>query len=279
MTCALTQRLQGVVRHAAFWQGVRDMLGTMPGVAAWGLVTGVAMVKSGLSVPLSVFMTLAVYAGSAQLSVLPLLAAGAPLWVVWFTAICVNLRFVILSSLWRSFFDHLSLRHRLALGYFSGDVLFVTFMKRYPVAEKSPDQVPFFWGAATTNWVVWQVSSLLGIVLANVIPLTWGLGFAGVLALMGVMYSMLKDTATSLAALVACAAAVAAFSLPLKLNILAAIAAAVAVGLVMEAVERRARALRPAPQVRAANPAQGERHAVLPLEDAPPPLPKERDRG
>lgn len=58
------------------------MLGTSLGIAAWGLVTGVAMVKSGMSVPVAVVMSLLVYAGSAQLAVIPLLAAGAPLWVV-----------------------------------------------------------------------------------------------------------------------------------------------------------------------------------------------------
>ena len=52
-----------------------------PGIGAWGLVTGIAMVKGGLSVPLAVLMSLTVYAGSAQLASLPLMAAAAPMWV------------------------------------------------------------------------------------------------------------------------------------------------------------------------------------------------------
>ena len=79
---------------------------------------------------------------------------------------------------------------------------------------------------------------MLGIVLANVIPPQWGLGFAGVLALLGVMCSLLSERATWVAAGVAGAAAVAAYALPLKLNIVVAIAAAVAAGLVMETAER-----------------------------------------
>ncbi len=80
------------------------MAGTSLGIGAWGLVTGVAMIKSGMSLPMAVFMSLVVYAGSAQLAVMPLLTVGAPLWVVWLTAACVNLRFVIFSSMWRSYF-------------------------------------------------------------------------------------------------------------------------------------------------------------------------------
>ena len=240
----LTQRAKSILRDPFFWTGSREMAGTALGIAAWGLVTGVAMVKSGLSVPLALLMGLTVYAGSAQLAVLPLMAVGAPLWVVWFTAICVNLRFVILSSMWRSYFSHLSLRHRLSAAYFSGDVIFVNFMRRYPKAKPEPEQVPYFWGAALTNWLAWQIPSTLGIFLADQIPLTWGLGFAGVLALMGVLLSMLNDRATWVASVVACTAAVAAFAMPLKLNILVAIAAAVACGLVMEQVEARAKQIR-----------------------------------
>ena len=267
---ALQQRAAGIARDPAFVAGFRSMLATMLGIGAWGLVTGVAMVKAGMSVPLAIFMSLIVYAGSAQLAVLPLLMVGAPLWVVWFTATCVNLRFVILSSMWRHYFGHLRLLHRLTLGYFSGDVIFVTFSHRYPTPEKKPEQLPFFWGAAVANWVFWQVFSIAGILLANVIPLSWGLGFAGVLALMGVLYSMLKDKAAWLACVVACGAAVATFALPLKLNILVAIAAAVTAGLLMETAERRAARHLPQPAIRPPDPAKGEKFPVLPLpEDAP----------
>lgn len=227
-------------RQRAFREGVHDLIGPALGVAAWGLVTGVAMVKSGMSVWLALLMSLAVYAGSAQLSVIPLLAVGAPLWVVWLTAACVNLRFVIFSSMWRSYFQAQPLRRRLAIGYFSGDLIFVAFMKRFPRPEPKGDQLPYFWGAAVLNWLAWQVPSIAGILLANAVPLSWGLGFAGILALLGVMLSLLFDRATWVAAGVAAAAAVSAFALPLKLNVLVAISAAVAAGLVMEAAQRQA---------------------------------------
>ena len=55
-------------RHPQYQAGVKDIAGISLGVAAWGLVTGVAMVKSGLSVPLALLMNLVVYAGSAQLA-------------------------------------------------------------------------------------------------------------------------------------------------------------------------------------------------------------------
>ena len=80
----------------------------------------------------------------------------------------------------------------------------------------------------------WQIASLAGIVLAAQVPLQWGLGFAGVLALVGILCSLSQSRMRVISLAVSGAAAVAAFALPLRLNILVAIAAAVAVCLVLE---------------------------------------------
>ncbi len=223
-----------VWRHPEFRRGARDMTGVALGIAAWGLVTGVAMVKSGLPVPLAALMSLVAYAGSAQLAALPLITSGAPVWVVWATAFCVNLRFLIFSAQWRPYFVHLPLATRLRVGYFTGDLNYVLFMRRFPEPKPSPEQLPYFWGGVVTNWSAWQMPSLAGIVLADRVPTHWGLGFAGTLALLGVAWSMLKDRASWVAAAVAGCAAVAAYALPLRLNIVVAIAAAVAVALLVD---------------------------------------------
>ena len=231
-------RLRALIHDPDFRRGTREMLAFAPGIGAWGLVSGVAMVKGGLSVPLAVFMTLVVFAGSAQLAALPMLAAGAPMWVVWAAALCVNLRFVVYSAQWRVFFNGLPRWQRLTLGYFAADVNLMVFQRAWPRAQREPGQLPYYIGGAVTIWLIWQVPSLLGIFFADVIPTHWGLGFAGTLAVLGLTYGLLTDRTTWVAAVVAGTAAVAAFALPLKLNILVAIAAAIAAGLLVEQAGR-----------------------------------------
>ena len=224
------------------------MLAMAPGIGAWGMVTGVAMVKGGLSVPLAVLMSFAVYAGSAQLAALPLLAAGAPMWVIWAAAFCVNLRFVIYSAQWRPFFGHLPLRQRMVCGYLAADLNLIAFQRAYPSGlqgpRREPGQIPYYLGGVAVLWSVWQGPSMLGIALANFVPTAWGLGFAGTLAMVGLTYGLLSDRSTWVAAVVAGTAAVAAFSLPLKLNIIVAIASAVAAGLLMDQADKASRRLR-----------------------------------
>ncbi len=221
-------------RHPEFARGARDMLGTAIGIGAWGLITGVAMGKSGLPLGVMLLMSLFVFAGSAQLAVLPLMSSGAPLWVVWATALCVNLRFVIFSAQWRPYFVDYTLGHRLRLAYLTADLNYVLFMRRFPEPKPAPEQLPYFWGGIACNWTAWQVPSLAGILLADAVPVQWGLGFAGTLALRGVGLSLLNDRATAVAGAVAGCAAVAAWALPYKLNIVVAIAAAVALGVVLD---------------------------------------------
>jgi len=227
-------RLRTLLQDPNFRRGSRDMLAFGPGIGAWGLVSGVAMAKGGLTVPLALFMTLVVFAGSAQLAALPLLSAGAPMWVVWAAAFCVNLRFVVYSAQWRVHFDGLPRWQRLTLGYFAADLNMTIFQRAYPSGEREPGQVPYFIGGAVLIWFVWQVPSIVGILFADAIPTHWGLGFAGTLAVLGLTYGLLIDRSTWVAAVVAGTAAVAAFALPLKLNILVAIAAAVAAGLLVD---------------------------------------------
>jgi predicted branched-subunit amino acid permease len=225
-------------RHAEFWEGVRDQASVAMGIGAWGLMTGVAMVKSGLSVLEAVLMTLIVYAGSAQLAAVPMIAAGAPLWVILAAAFCVNLRFVVFSAHLRPYMMHLPRWQRLVSGYVTGDLSYVFFARRYHQPGQTPDELArqqaYLMGNCAVNYVAWMVASLVGIALANAIPTAWGLGFAGILALLGVLSSLASSKLRIVSAGVAGAAAVAAFALPLKLNILVAIASAVAICLVLE---------------------------------------------
>jgi len=221
---------------------MRDMLAVTPGVMAWGLVTGVAMVKSGLPLPVAALMSLMVFAASAQLAAMPLMLAGAPLWVVWLTAICVNLRFVIFSAQMRRHLMALPLRWRLLGGYLTADITYVLATQRHgqsPVAgPDEPAPLAYFVGLCAVNWLSWNVASLCGVLFADVVPTQWGLGFAGTLALAGLLMSLARDKRTLLSAGLAGTAAIAAYSLPYKLNMVVAVASGVAAGLLMDELAR-----------------------------------------
>ena len=132
----------------------------------------------------------------------------------------------------------LALRDRLLAGYLTGDLTYVLFVKRFHHPGVTDDerqgQMAYLVGNGGLNWISWTTFSILGVVLANAIPAQWGLGFAGILALLGMLCSLASTKLRWISAAVAGTAAVAAFALPLKLNILTAIAASVIVCLLLE---------------------------------------------
>lgn len=231
-------RLRQLIRHPEFQRGLRDMALVVPGLAAWGMMTGVAMVKSGMSVFEAVAMTLLVYAGSSQLAAIPLIAAGAPVALILATSFCVNLRFVVFSAHMRPYLMHLPRRLRLFVGYLTSDNTYVLFTCRFaqPPADaaQQQEQLAYLAGGSVLNWCSVQGAGLLGIALAYSVPTHWGLGFAGILALLGVACSLASTRLRAVSAGVAGMAAVAAFAMPFRLNIVVAIAAAMALCLLLE---------------------------------------------
>jgi predicted branched-subunit amino acid permease len=225
-----------------FGRGVRAAVPAAPGVVAWGIVTGVAMVKSGLTVPWAILISLVVYAGSAQLAALPLIAAAQPVWIVALAGFVTNLRFVIYSATLRRWFEEYSPGRRLLLGYVTGDFTFAMFMGRATREGEFAHRDAWFLGACGCNWLLWQVSSIVGIVAATAIPSEWGLQFAGTLALLALAIPACLQWPGLAGAAVAAPVAVLARGLPFGLGLVAGILAGIAAAVAVDTTVARRKA-------------------------------------
>jgi 4-azaleucine resistance transporter AzlC len=226
---------------AVAWRaGFNAGLPTLFGIVAWGMVVGVAMVKTGLTPLQASAMTLLVFAGSAQLASLPLIVAHAPAWVIFTTALVVNLRFVIFSVLLAPHFAYLSWPKRLLYGYISGDMGTSLFLQRYPKPNSEPGKLSYLKALLIPNWLAWQVGSLAGIFLGSAVPTDWGLGFASTLAILCILVPQVINSAALCGVLVAGTVAVLAFSLPYKLGLLLAVVVGMCTAMaVEETLEKR----------------------------------------
>ena len=222
------------------------MLPAAVAMVAWGMVTGVAMVQSGLTPAQAVGMTFLVYAGSAQLTSLPLFAASAPFPIIWASALIVNLRFVIYSVAAKPFFLGLRAPKKIVYGFGIVDVLAAQLLRRFDPAnvgvasllqDPAADQrapLAYFKAASLMMWMVWQTSSLVGIFLAQWIPSAWGLEFVATLALIALVMPMVTDRAALVCIGVAGLTAAVCVALPLNLGLLIAVMAGVAAAMAMD---------------------------------------------
>ncbi len=221
---------------AALWDGVRTCAPAVPGLLAWGAVTGMVLVQSGLLPWQAIAMTLIVYAGSAQLAALPLIVAGAPMWVIVLTTLLVNFRFVIFSAVVGPHFAHLHWTRRLWYGYFNADLVMAFFPQRFPAHTmgKPAGKLGYFKGLAYSTWWAWEIGSLLGILLASQIPPDWGIGFAGTLVLLGMTIPLVVNLPTLAGVVVAGAISVFAVGIPYKLGLVLAIVGGIVAAMVAD---------------------------------------------
>lgn len=226
-------------RRAAFRAGQRTILLALPGSAAWALISGVAMVKGGLTVPWALAMTLSVYGASAQLAALPLIVAGAPLWVIIATGFITNLRFVIYSAAIRPYFAHESVAKRAGLSFFMTDFAF-TFFMRAVQENRLPERHRDAWfaGMAANNWITWQTCACIGVIGASYIPIDWGLEFTGTLALVALAGPALNSRPALAGGVIAAAVALVAHGLPYKLGLFCGALAGIAAAMLADRTPR-----------------------------------------
>jgi predicted branched-subunit amino acid permease len=210
-------------QQQALFAGMKKGLPTLPGVAAWGMVVGVAMIKTHFTLGQALGMSLFVFAGSAQLAALPLMAVDAPIWIIFLTGFLVNLRFVIFSVILAPHFQHIPWRQRLFWSYLTSDVSIVFFMQRYPTKQPEAGKFEFLKGLLIPNWITWQIGTITGILLGSQIPQEWGLGFAGTLAVLCILLPMVLNRAALVGVIAAGTIALFTTHWPYKLGMLLAV--------------------------------------------------------
>jgi predicted branched-subunit amino acid permease len=204
------------------------------GIVPFGVITGVAMVASGIPPLVAMLMSLLVFAGASMIASAQLLASGAPALLIVFTTLVINLRFMMYSASLRLHFARAPLAQRVAIAYLTADNVYGLLLGRFSEHPDDPGKLEYFFGAGLVVWAAWQAAVLGGILIGAGVPAAWRLEFAAPLAFIAMTIPLLRDRAMVVAALAA--AVVVAFShdIPLKLNIVLAAAAGIAAGLFIE---------------------------------------------
>jgi len=166
---------------------------------------------------------------------------GAPLLVILATAAVVNLRRVLYSASMAPYLQHLNQRWQALLAYLLVDETYAVTIARY-MDKRHPTKPYAHWyflGVGMSLWVTWQTSTAIGVFLGAQIPAAWSLDFAMPLTFIAIIVPAIKDRAIGATGLVAGAVALLALAMPLKLGLITAILAGIAVGCALERTTTR----------------------------------------
>ena len=216
--------------RSAYFRGVSDITPAVIGLMPFGMITGAAATAAGMDPWLALGMSFIMYAGASQLAAISLLIQHAPAPVVVVTILVVNLRFMMYSAAIAPQFRHLSNRKKWLFSYLLVDHGFALLSARFPPGNTGKHREAYYLGFSSFLWVMWQISTAVGIFAGTMIPARWSLDFAIPLVFLALVLPTLQSRTHWITAAVAITAAAFTTALPMKLGLITAAIAGVAVG-------------------------------------------------
>lgn len=184
-------------------------------------------------------MSLFVFAGSAQFIVLALIAVQAPLEIILLTTFVVNLRHLLYATALVPHVSHLPMTLRAILAFGLTDETFANMSQRYhpdsPLGNDHTYAHFFYIGSMISFYITWSSSTIIGLVLGNLIPdmTSWGLEFAMSVTFIGMVIPYLNTKAMFSAVISAAITSLYFADLPNKLGLIISALVGVGIGLLV----------------------------------------------
>lgn len=178
------------------------------GIAPFGLVAGVAVAEADLGVAVSIGLSTIVFAGASQLAITDVLADGGSALVAVLAACTINLRMVLYAA---SLAPHLArepMSRRLLAAYVLVDQAYAVSIIRWGKGDDPRLRIPYFLGAGFVLWGVWQVTTLVGVLIGGAVPEGLHLDFAIPLVFLVLLVPTITDRPSIVAAVAGGAGAV-----------------------------------------------------------------------
>ncbi|WP_207802578.1 AzlC family ABC transporter permease [Motiliproteus coralliicola] len=232
-------------RRQALLEGAQATIPLIVGAIPFGILFGTLAEPSGLSLWATLAMSWIVFAGSAQFIALGLLAGGAGVGVIVATTFVVNLRHLLYSAALVEQVRHLPQYWRVPMAFFLTDETFAAVSNRLLQTDKDSMQKAvahwYYLGSALAMWGNWQLCTWLGIGLGEAFPdmTNWGLDFAMSVTFIGMVAPYLRSqkqgrthwhTPMLICVVSAGLMALATWSLPHKLGLIAAAVTGICLG-------------------------------------------------
>ena len=158
-------------------KGIADVSPLMIPVAPFGIIFGVIAMELGLSPYMTFGMSVIIFGGASQIVLLQLFSGGASSLVTITSVGAVNSRHLLYGAVFSEYLSHLKLSWKVILSYILIDQAFAVSNTYFKKNKENEFKHYHLLGAGFTCWTVWQISTILGIVLGSVVPEELGLSF------------------------------------------------------------------------------------------------------
>jgi 4-azaleucine resistance transporter AzlC len=172
------------------------------GAAPFGAIYAVSALAAGLNWAQTLAMSLFVFAGASQFTAVGLFASGAAPFTIVLTTLIINARHALLAASVAPFVRAAKPGTKALLAFQLTDESYAIGMRRWLAGSGS---LAYQFGANLSMYVVWQFSTIAGILLGNLIPdpAAYGLDLIFPLTFIGLLVPLLRERVSVAVALLA----------------------------------------------------------------------------
>jgi predicted branched-subunit amino acid permease len=234
VTARRTASSAGVARdaRAEVRDGALAMLPWLIGVVPFGMVVGMTAASATVPTEVGLATGSTIYSGSAQLSAIELLSAGAGVPVVLLSVLAINARLVLYSSSIAPHWRGTSTPFRLLAALLLVDPSYAVGMHRYADGRRGGHV--HYLSAGVTLFVAWHLAMVAGAVLGHGVPGWLPVQVVVPLFLVAEIVQAVRSAPALTAAVVAGVVALAGRGLPMHSGLLVAVVAGVASAVIVE---------------------------------------------
>ena len=158
-------------------RGIIDVSPLMIPVVPFGIIYGVIGMELGIGAYMTLGLSIIIFGGASQIVLLQLFSGGASSLVILSSVAAVNSRHLLYGAVLSEHLSTMKLRWKIILSYVMVDQAFAVSNSYFKKNKKNQNRHYHLLGAGFTCWVIWQISTIFGIVLGSVVPEELGLSF------------------------------------------------------------------------------------------------------
>jgi len=158
-------------------KGIIDVSPLMIPVVPFGIIYGVIGMELGIGAYMTLGLSVIIFGGASQIVLLQLFSGGVSSLVILSSVAAVNSRHILYGAVLSEYISNLKLSWKIILSYVLVDQAFAVSNNYFKKHKNVKNKHYHLLGAGFTCWTIWQISTILGIVLGSVVPEELGLSF------------------------------------------------------------------------------------------------------
>tara|TARA_Y100001970_G_scaffold282259_1_gene394752 strand:+ start:15515 stop:16204 length:690 start_codon:yes stop_codon:yes gene_type:complete len=180
-------------KFKTFSKGTFDILPLMIPVVPFGIIFGAIGIELGFGPYLTYATSIIIFSGASQIVILQLISAGASSLVAITSSSVVSTRHLLYGAVVSQHLNHLSLYWKIGLSYLLTDQAFAVSNEYFKKNIDNKFKHYHLVGSGFTLWFIWQITTIIGILLGSIVPDELGLTFTIPLTFLALLVNYLRD--------------------------------------------------------------------------------------